>query len=79
VVPTNTTVTVSSGDIGLPFLRCERNPEEYLEGGITPRLQGHLGTGFDVTVAGAEKDLDLPGPLAPRPDEEGNGEPACAL
>lgn len=80
-VPTASTVTVVSSRVGLPFLGCERNPEEYLEGGSTPRLEQHLGRTTDVggEIEGNERAFGLPGPLAQRPDAEGNGDPDCAL
>jgi hypothetical protein len=80
-VPTGQTITVEQATIGLPFLSCERNAEEYLPGGSTPKLEGHLGNdiGVGAQITGNERPFDLPGPLKPRPDEEGNGDPACAI
>ena len=80
-VPTGQDITVEQATIGLPFLHCERDPEEYLEGGSTPRLEQHLGSDIGVggSISGNVRSFDLPGPLQPRPDEEGNGDPTCAL
>ena len=67
-VPTNQTVTVEKAKIGLPFLKYKRT--RFLDGGSTPRLEDHLGSGFimvtDQTVKAAESAFDLPAPLQSR-------------
>lgn len=70
--PTGGTVQVQQARIGLPFLYWERDPEEYLDGGSTPRLEGHLSSSTNVSghIAGGERGFNLPGPLVERPDEE---------
>jgi len=71
-VPSGGTVEVQQARIGLPFLYWEREPEEYLDGGSTPRLEGHLGSSTNVSshIAAGERSFNLPGPLVERPDEE---------
>ena len=71
-VPTEQTIDLVSARIGLPFLYWEREPEEYLDGGSTPRLQAHLGSEIAVgsQIPGAEIPFNLPGPLVERPDED---------
>jgi predicted acyl esterase len=72
-VPTRTTVTVRTADVALPFLTFERDEEEYLDGGSTPRLESHLGqtiTITDETIAAGERELNLPPELQPRPKKK---------
>lgn len=72
-VPTEQTVTVGNARIGLPFLYWERDAEEYLTGGSTPKLEGHLGNEISIdsgTIASGQRSFDIPGPLVERPEEE---------
>jgi hypothetical protein len=72
-VPSGQDVEVVNARIGLPFLYWEREPEEYLDGGSSPRLEQHLASGIDVssdTITAGQRAFDLPGPLVERPDEE---------
>ena len=68
-VPTGQTIEVMQARIGLPFLRYERRPKEYLDGGPTPDLERHLESGIDVAaeIDGAVRPFDLPGRLQKRP------------
>ena len=72
-VPSGQTVNVVNARIGLPFLYWEREPEEYLDGGSTPRLEQHLDSTISIdsgTITAGERSFDLPGPLVERPDDE---------
>ncbi len=75
-VPTQTSVTVLSSAVGLPLLTYERDEDEYLDGGSTPRLEQHLADGVDLdsaTISAGTRSFDLPPALKPRPsDDEGD-------
>lgn len=67
-VPTQQTITVESGRIGLPFLKYKRT--KFLDGGSTPRLENHLGSGYVTvtkeTINEGEGNFNLPGALENR-------------
>ena len=63
-VPTRQTVQVEGGSWTAPFKTVK--PTAYLTGGSTPRLEGHKGqlrTVSAETIAAAETQFPLPGPL----------------
>ena len=67
-IPTRQTVTISSAEIGLPFLTYART--RFLDGGSTPRLEDHMGTEYVTvtkdTIGANEGKFDLPGRLKRR-------------
>ena len=72
-VPTQSTVTVQSATVSLPFLSYRR--DEFLAGEPTSRLESYLRSApFNVsaeTIAGAEGEFDLPPALTDAPPEDG--------
>jgi hypothetical protein len=68
---TQSTVTVRSAKISLPFLTYDRTqfiPSEQ----TTPRLENFLATGGSLSeakITSSEKAFNLPGPLQPNPAE----------
>jgi uncharacterized protein len=66
-VPTQSTVTLRSARIALPFLTYDR--AEFLDGGSTPRLENYLGAPATVLpealLADREHAFTLPPPLRP--------------
>ncbi|MFN2525942.1 MAG: CocE/NonD family hydrolase [Actinomycetota bacterium] len=65
-IPTQTTVTVTSAEIGIPFLTWDRR--SFLDGKTTPELDGYLRTAIATvspdTVKGSQQTFRLPPPLA---------------
>ncbi len=72
-VPTNSTVTVQSATVSLPFLSYRR--DQFLPGEPTSRLESYLRSApFNVpaeTIAGGEQQFDLPPALTDAPPEAG--------
>jgi hypothetical protein len=71
-VPTNQTVTIRSGTIGLPFLRYDRT--EFLPSTDTPKLLNYLGADKTTlsasTINGGQATFNLPPQLIEPGDEQ---------